>query len=234
MISLDNNDLIINQKKGILLVYEGISGSGKSEGIHRLTQFLSDAGMKFTKIEWNSNIFIRSLVYKFLKIGILTPVLYSILQWISFLIDYFLIILPALKKNHIVIADRYIYTGITRDVVNGAGKSLSWMLSRIVRKPDWVFFFDTPPRLCYERIKSRGKALFHTNKYIMQHKLLKNKDLFYLKKMRREYTRVFLLEKVNNHLNIIWVNDSSLNIHSGVVDYIFQKMGRDYYQVYNS
>jgi dTMP kinase len=220
-----NSDFIINNHKGILLVYEGISGSGKSQGFQKLACYLSALGLTFIRVEWNSNMTIRKIVNKLDKMGILTPIFYSILQWISFFIDYFTIISPALKKNQIVIADRYIYTGLTRDVVNGSGRLIGQVICRFVRKPDWVFYYDTPPKICFERIKYRGKALFHTNQFILRHKQLKNKDLLYLKRMRKEYARVFADEKVRASTNIVFIVNDVLNFHSWVEEYIYQKSG---------
>jgi dTMP kinase len=228
-----NSDFIINNHKGILLVYEGISGSGKSQGFQKLACYLSDLGLTFIRVEWNSNHTIRKIVIKLLKMGLLTPIIYSILQWISFFIDYFTIIAPALKKNQIVIADRYIYSGITRDVVNGSGRFMGQFVYRLVRKPDWVFYYDTPPAICFERIKSRGKALFHTNQFILRHKQLKNKDLLYLKRMRKEYVRVFADEKVRNRTNIVLIENDALNFHCRVEAYIFEKWGHENSYIYN-
>lgn len=228
-----NSDFIINNHKGILLVYEGISGSGKSQGFQKLACYLSGLGLTFIRVEWNSNNTIRKIVNKLHKMGLLTPIFYSILQWISFFIDYFTIISPALKKNQIVIADRYIYTGLTRDIVNGAGSFLGQIICKLVRKPDWVFYYDTPPKTCFERIKIRGKALFHTNRFILQHKKLKNKDLLYLKQMRKEYVRVFADEKVRASTNIVVIINDLLNFHTRVEEYIYQKWDHGCSQVYN-
>ncbi|HEY0828908.1 MAG TPA: thymidylate kinase [Bacilli bacterium] len=223
----------MNTSKGFLLVCEGISGSGKSESITKLSQSLYEAGITTIRVEWNSNHTIRRIVKMLNAIGILTPLVYSLLQWISFLIDYITVIIPSLKKNHIIIADRYIYTAISRDAVNGAGRLIGRLMLRYVRKPDLVLFYNTPPHLCYNRIKTRGKALFHTNKFIRYNKRLKNKDLYYLKKMKKEYIRLFTGLKVKKSTNIIFVNNALMNTNSHVEQYIYQKMGNADYFVHN-
>ncbi|MCX7922503.1 MAG: deoxynucleoside kinase [Clostridia bacterium] len=177
--------------KGILLVCEGISGSGKSESIKALTLYLNKLGINPVVVEWNSNNFIRKIVKSLHSKNLLSPLIYSVFQWMSFFIDYFTKFIPALLKGKIVIADRYVYTAYTRDAANGAGKILSNILCRIVRKPDIIIFHDTPPHVCYERIRARGKALFHTNKIILKNSLLRNKNLYYLKKIRGYYIKLF-------------------------------------------
>ena len=154
---------------------------------------------------------------------LLTSKLYSILQWISFFIDYFRKIKPALKKEHIVIADRYVYTALTRDAVNGAGRFLGSVLSRLVRTPDLLIFYDTPPEICLQRIEARGKALFHTNKLIYENRILKNKDLYYLKKLRNEYLKLIETEETRENTNIITVNDDMSYGITAVKQYVYQK-----------
>jgi dTMP kinase len=222
---MKTNEEIVNDRKGILVVYEGISGSGKSESINKLTSYFSAVGLEAIIIEWNSNSVIRTMVRKIHHMGILTPTLYSILQWISFFIDYITIISPSLRKNQIVIADRYIYTAITRDTANGAVQLFSRLLSPLVRKPDWVIFYDTPAKVCYERIKSRGKALFHPNKSINKDNQFHNKDLDYLSMLRNEYIKVFAKLKDNQATNILLVSDDEMNTNLSVEHYIYQKMG---------
>src|SRR5690554_8097334 len=117
---LNNRGMVINPDKGILVVFEGISGSGKSASIDNLTRYLLESGFDTTSIEWNSNRMIRRVVNLLQRLGVLSPLVFSILQWINFIADYVMIISPSLRRNRIVIADRYIYTALTRDAANGA------------------------------------------------------------------------------------------------------------------
>ncbi|WP_159882663.1 dTMP kinase [Paenibacillus puerhi] len=169
----------------MLVAYEGISGSGKSESMKRLLARLEAAGFEAVLVEWNANRAIRMLAAGLNRAGLLVPRVYSLLQWLGFLLDYALIIAPSLRKGRIVIADRYVHTALTRDATNGAGTRLGSKLARLVRPPDRVIFLDTPPELCYDRIRVRGKRLFHPNKR------LKGDDLTYLRRMREAYICLF-------------------------------------------
>jgi dTMP kinase len=180
-----------NGKKGVLIVFEGLSGSGKSLNAGLLLKNLRDKGYEPVLTEWNSNKTIRRFSAWLDSRRMLSSDIYSFLQWISFLLDYFRIILPTLRSRKIVIADRYVYTGITRDSINGARKRLGLLIASVVRKPDYIYFLDTPSHICLDRLKARNKALFHTNRRIRENKLIKNKDLYYLNKMRYAYNRLF-------------------------------------------
>lgn len=212
-----------NQNKGILIVYEGISGSGKSEGIALLTKDLASLGYPVSVTEWNSNRFIRGAIGVLRKLRVLTPVVYSLLQWISFLIDYWIYIVPKLRRDRIVIADRYVYTGVTRDVVNGAGERLSRLGRFRVRKPDLVVFFDTPPETCSERIQSRGKRLFQPGRPVRQGMQSAELDLLYLIRMRDEYVRIFSDKSLLRDTTVLFVQDSSHKANEVVKAYISQK-----------
>lgn len=209
-----------NINKGMLIVFEGISGSGKSEGVNKLTEYLRNQGYGIYIAEWNSNKIIRKLVSTLRTKNLLTPVMYSILQIISFLTDYFLKTVPQLKKNHIVVADRYIYTALTRDRVNGAGNFFGRLVYHLIRKPDILFFYDTHPDICSQRIKIRGKALFHTNRYILKSKLIRDKNLYYLQRTRDEYLKLLGSPYINSATGIIYIKNNVESIIDDVESYI--------------
>lgn len=210
---------------GILVAFEGISGCGKSESVENLRNYLIEKGHKASVIEWNSNKTIRTIIQKLDSLHILTSGIYSFFQWMGFLIDYFLKITPLLKRGYILIADRYVYTGMTRDIANGTGHAPGNLLHSIIIKPDLIFFYDVDPRVCYDRIKERGKILFHTNKIIRRSKILKNKDLYYIVKLRREYLRLFSSHMVRKESKIILVNHYSELVEESVEKYISGKRG---------
>ncbi|RCX12558.1 dTMP kinase [Anaerobacterium chartisolvens] len=214
------------KKKGILIAVEGISGSGKSEGIKEVFEYYKSRGYRASIVEWNSNKRIRCLMELLNRRKLLTPLVYSVLQWLSFYIDYFIKIMPLLKRGYVVIADRYVYTALTRDVVNGAGTAHGLILRSIAAEPDLLMFFDTSPHVCHDRISLRGKALFHTNKFIMNSRLLKNKDLYYLKRLRREYLKLLSKLNTDKDMHIAFINDCSTDISKHIDCYMDIKKGR--------
>jgi dTMP kinase len=216
-------EFVMNKHKGILIVCEGISGSGKSEGVNRLVDYFQTKKYPVAFFEWNSNRVIRRTIFLFQSMKILSPTVYSILQWLSFLIDYFMRITPFLRRNYVVIVDRYVYTGLTRDIVNNSNRILGKFISHLSRKPDMILFYDTGLHICYERIKSRGKVLFHPNQAIHRNNLLKNKELYYLKKLLYQYHKLLEEPKLQKSSNIIFIKEIGVDICNRVNSYIIQK-----------
>lgn len=216
-------DWLINEDKGILIAFEGISGSGKSEGVTRLIEYFREKKYRLALIEWNSNPGIRKMIKLLDRMGILTPTVYSMLQWISFLVDYFFKIVPFMRKNYIVIVDRYLYTGLTRDQVNHANQITGKIISYFTRKPDLLLFYDTELQICYERIKGRGKVLFHPNQNIHRNNLLKNRELYYLKKLLNQYHKLLADPKLHLATNILYIKRIESDLYNIINGYIDQK-----------
>jgi len=224
---MEKSAMKIHKATGILIACEGISGCGKSESIVELSGYLESLGYCVHTAEWNSNKKIRSLVKYLHNKNLLNAFTYCILQWISFLKDYYTSFLPLLKKDYIIIADRYIYTGMTRDKVNGTTNRIGRLISKLVRTPDIIFFFDTNPIICKKRIQIRKKELFHTNKNIHNNRLLKDKELYYLKKIRYEYVHCFDKLVIAESTNVINIINNNCYMNEFVKDYIDQKSNNE-------
>lgn len=230
---MKRENYFINRQKGILIVFEGISGCGKSEGVRNLYQYLLSRGFKTKVIEWNSNKIIRKIVDRLHSMNLLTSWIYSILQWISFLLDYYLKIKPSLEDDYILIADRYIYTGQIRDIANGAKNKWGERISKLVRKPDLVLLYDIDVQVCYERIEKRGKILFHPNKR-KSSETLTDENLKYLQVMQDQYIKLSKdpeLIKETNIINILLqsIEASRTTIRKYVDQYISLKSENGYF-----
>jgi dTMP kinase len=227
---LGRENYTINRQEGILIVFEGISGCGKSKGVEDLYRELLSRGLKTKVIEWNSIYVIRKIVKKLHSMNLLTSWIYSILQWISFLLNYFIEIKPCLRKGYILIADRYVYTGLTRDAANGVKRKIGKRITKFVRKPDLILFYDVDVKVCYERIEKRGKVLFHPNRRIQCNRVLKNENLNYLEEMHKEYLHFFNDPELVKETNIISIQLESyevtkMMIKNSVEEYIIEKIG---------
>lgn len=229
VIRLVKRNFCINKARGILIVFEGISGCGKSDGVENIYRSLQGEGFKTEVVEWNSNKIIRSIAKKLHSANMLTARIYSLLQWISFLIDYFFKMAPCLRKDHIIIADRYMYTGQTRDVANGAGKKAGKKFERLLRKPDLILFYDVDLQVCYERIEKRGKVLFRPDRKNHNNE----ENLEYLIKLHKEYLKIFSEASFTEETNIIVLTGSSdlekLQVKKDVNKYIKLKLKNGYF-----
>lgn len=229
VIRLVEKSFCISKDRGTLIVFEGVSGCGKSEGVDRLLKSLQQDGLKTKVVEWNSNKVIRGIVKKLYSLKLLTSRIYSALQWFSFIIDYFFIIIPCLRKDCVLIADRYVYTGLTRDAANGTGIKAGKKLVSFVRKPDLILFYDIDLQICYERIEKRGKRLFRPDGMNYS----SEENLEYLIKLHNEYLKIFNQPSFEEETNIVFITGSSelekLQVKRVIDKYISSKLKKGYF-----
>ncbi len=141
-------------ESGILIVVEGIDGSGKSTQIHLVNKWLRSKGYDVFFTEWNSSETVREITSKGKKKGRLTPTTFSLLHATDFADRYERNIYPLLRAGYIVLADRYIYTAFARDVVRGCDKRWVENIYRYARIPDIIFYFRVPIDIAVNRIIS--------------------------------------------------------------------------------
>jgi dTMP kinase len=159
-------------EKGVLIVFEGIDGSGKSTQAGILLKRLQEEGIDVvyfrepSKSKWG-----RKIKKKALHPGSLTP---------EEELDLFLKdrrenveknLKPALKKKRVVILDRYYYSTIAYQGAKGIDEGkIARMNEEFVVEPDLVFIFDIEPQKGLERIENRKKKyrLFEREDYLVK------------------------------------------------------------------
>ncbi|MEO3944725.1 hypothetical protein AAFN83_04675 [Gorillibacterium sp. CAU 1737] len=214
------------RSSGCLIVFEGVSGSGKTEGINRLKRELDARGVTVSVAEWNANRFLRRLVRLLDRCHLMNPIIYSTLQWIGFRLSYETVIKPRLKRGEIVIADRYIYSGQARDTVNGAPSWIGRPWHMHTARPDTVFFCDTLPAVCYHRIVHRGKALYHPSRRYREQTDAR-KELAYLESMRDCYLKLFAEAEKDEKQRIVLLTDSAaVEVLGEVWEAVVRRTGR--------
>ncbi len=147
---------------GRLIAVEGLDGSGKSTQIYLLKRWLELQGLKAFFTEWNSSEVLRTVTRRGKKKQLLTPTTFSLIHSTDFADRYERQILPLLKAGFIVLADRYIYTAMARDVVRGCSPSWVRNLYSFARRPDITFFFNVPLAVALDRILGgRAQLKYH-------------------------------------------------------------------------
>ena len=154
-------DIEKKSEVGILIVVEGIDGSGKSTQIHLVDRWLRSKGYDVFFTEWNSSETVREITSKGKKKTRLTPMTFSLLHSTDFADRYEKNIYPLLRAGYIVLADRYIYTALARDIVRGCDKSWVKNMYKYARKPDLTFYFRVPIETAVNRIISGRPKLKH-------------------------------------------------------------------------
>jgi len=140
------------RSKGILIVVEGIDGSGKSTQLHLLDKWLRSKGLLVFTTEWNSSDVVKEITSKGKKKALLTPTTFSLLHATDFADRYERNIAPLLRAGYIVLADRYVYTAFARDVVRGCSSHWVRKVYGFAVKPDIAFYFKVPIDVAIDRI----------------------------------------------------------------------------------
>jgi dTMP kinase len=157
---LDNGKQSVESgQPGILIVVEGIDGSGKSTQIHLLHRWLISEGYRVFFSEWNSSNLVKGTTKLGKKRKMLTPTTFSLIHATDFADRAEHQITPALKAGAIVLADRYAYTAFARDVARGVPRKWVRNLYSFARKPDIAFYFRVPLEVSLDRILSGRAAL---------------------------------------------------------------------------
>src|SRR5438045_4010610 len=100
---------------GALIAFEGSDGSGKTTQRKLFKAWLENMGEDVTVTKWNSSPLFKPLIKARKAARLLDPIDYSILHAADFRHRYETVIQPALEEGKVVIADRYAFTGISRD-----------------------------------------------------------------------------------------------------------------------
>ena len=161
VIGNNNPNKVKNDDSGVLIVVEGIDGSGKSTQIHLVDRWLNSKGYDVFFTEWNSSETVREITSKGKKKARLTPMTFSLLHSTDFADRYEKNIYPLLRAGYIVLGDRYIYTALARDTVRGCDKSWVRNMYSYARKPDLTFYFRVPIETAVNRIISGRPKLKH-------------------------------------------------------------------------
>ena len=147
-------DMIFTEESdpGLLIAFEGMDGSGKTTQRKLLKAWLDSNGEEVVVSKWNSSPLFKDLVKAKKRARLLDPAGYAVLHAADFRHRFETVIRPALREGKIVLADRYIFTGITRDVARGIDRNRAIKLYSSARKPDLVFYFSASPGVLASRI----------------------------------------------------------------------------------
>ncbi len=178
-------------KRGKLIVFEGVSGTGKETQAKMLQAFLKKKGI-ISHIAFHPSPELK----KDLKMAT------SVQQQIALLardrrnrVRH--LILPALRRGEWVISLR---NYVSAYVYQGDGS----LLQAFDPKPDWLFYFDIEPEISMKRIVSRGgiRGTYET--------------MTLLDEKRKRYKEVL---KTIPHIPID-ASESILSLHNKIVSYI--------------
>ena len=144
---------------GRLIVVEGADGSGRSTQIARLVVWLETNGHPTVQVGLKRSSLVSSELEKAQEGNILSRTTLALFYATDFADQLENIILPALKAGFIVLADRYIYTLMARDMVRGMDEKWLKNLYGIALQPDAVFYLSVEPEELVQRNLAKNATL---------------------------------------------------------------------------
>jgi dTMP kinase len=149
----------LNKLAGKLIVVEGADGSGRSTQIARLVEWLEGSGHATVQIGLSRSTLVSEELAKAKLGNILSHTTLSLFYATDFADQLENIILPGLKAGFMVLADRYIYTLMVRDLVRGMDETWLKNLYGIAPIPDAVFYLNVSPEELVQRNFSKTHSL---------------------------------------------------------------------------
>ncbi|MGD2200358.1 MAG: dTMP kinase [Candidatus Bathyarchaeota archaeon] len=152
---------------GVFIVFEGIDGSGKSTHIKLLSKELRGRGYNVMETSEPSRDRIGNFIRRYAERNDhrLTPETETLLFAADRYEHVKRVIEPALKRDHIVISDRYFYSSIAYQ--GAGGIDLDWIreMNRFAPRPDMTLLLDILPEYSLQRV-NRKKTVFEDSDYL--------------------------------------------------------------------
>ncbi len=147
----------LKELSGVLIVIEGPDTSGRSTQIWLLSRWLEQQGYAVEQVGLKRSKLVANELEQAKEGNVLSPRTMSLFYATDFYDQLENRLVPALRAGAVVLADRYIYTLIARDLVRGA--DLEWLetLYSMTIVPDAVFLLVTSSENLVQRmLSSRG------------------------------------------------------------------------------
>ncbi|AJE04843.1 thymidylate kinase [Geobacter pickeringii] len=136
---------------GRLIVIEGADGSGRSTQMELLRDYLENKGHATLNVGLRRSTLVSDELNEAKQGNVLGEITRSLFYATDFADQLENRIIPALKAGFIVLADRYIYTLMARDVVRGADPEWVRSLYGVALVPHLVIYLRVSPGQLVER-----------------------------------------------------------------------------------
>jgi dTMP kinase len=149
----------LSKLTGKLIVVEGADGSGRSTQIARLVSWLETRGHATVQVGLKRSTLVSEELAQAQRGNVLSRTTFSLFYATDFADQLENVILPALKSGFMVLADRYIYTLMARDLVRGMDEAWLKNLYSTALVPDAVFYLQVSPEELVQRNFAKNHAL---------------------------------------------------------------------------
>ena len=144
---------------GKLLVIEGADGSGRSTQIDLLKNYLENTGRAITNVGLVRSTLFSNELNEAKQGNVLSEITRSLFYATDFADQLENIIIPSLRAGFIVLADRYIYTLMAREIVRGADRKWVRSLYGIALVPHLIIYLKVSPGQLVERNLRKNATL---------------------------------------------------------------------------
>src|SRR5947208_8082539 len=149
----------LDQLTGKLVGIGGADGAGRWSQIARLVQWLEGSGHATVQVGLKRSTLVSEELELAKQGNILSHIPMSLFYATDFADQLENIILPALKAGFMVLADRYIYTLMVRDLVRGMDEAWLKNVYGIALVPDAVFYLNVSPEQLVQRNFQKNHTL---------------------------------------------------------------------------
>jgi len=149
----------LEELQGKLIAIEGADGSGRSTQIARLVEWLETGGHPTVQVGLKRSTLVSEELDRAQAGNILSRSTLSLFYATDFADQLENIIIPALRAGFIVLADRYIYTLMARDMVRGMNGAWLKNLYGIALEPDAVFYLSVEAQELVQRNLAKSATL---------------------------------------------------------------------------
>jgi dTMP kinase len=136
---------LLRPERAKLIVLEGIDLSGRTTQVQLLREWLLAQRYAVMTTAWRTSPLISDVLTRARTGSPLQPLTYSLLYCADHLDRTQRVIVPALQRGEIVLADRYIYTAFARDEARGLSSAWVRNLYHFAIPPDIVFYLHISP-----------------------------------------------------------------------------------------
>lgn len=143
--------VVLEELKGQLIAVEGADGSGRSTQIDLLRNWLERLGYPTVNVGLKRSMLVSRELEQAMQGNILGTRTLSLFYATDFADQLENRIIPALRSGFIVLADRYIYTLMSRAIVRGVEPAWIRDVYSIALIPDAVFYLAVSPKILVER-----------------------------------------------------------------------------------
>lgn len=144
---------------GRLIVIEGADGSGRSTQMDLLKDYLEGKGHATVNVGLRGSTLVSEELKEAKDGNVLGEITRSLFYATDFADQLENRIIPALRAGFIVLADRYIYTLMARDIVRGADRDWVRSLYGMALVPDLVIYLRVSPGQLVERNFRKNSTL---------------------------------------------------------------------------